>query len=193
MAPGRPWLGLSVRPPWSWAIAHGPKDVENRSGGAARWRRALDANLMIHASGGWSESGAWDRRVDRAYQSAMNHARGPVPLSAGLQRPQRVAGLLVHHTIALQDPQLRILHGAVIAAVSLSDVHDAAPGCCESEWAEYRYTDASGQVRTDVVHLVVDSCTALPSDGVAARGRLGLWHPDPELIEDVEDLLGWES
>lgn len=192
MGPGRPWLALSVRPPWSWAIAHGGKDVENRTGGSGRWRRAVDANLMIHASGGWSRSGAVDRRLDAAYDSVASRARGPVPLSAGLQRPARVAGMLVHPSVALQDPRLRIHHGAVVAVASVTDVHDSEPGCCESEWREFRYTDADGQLRTDVVHLVLGPRTVLPCDGVPAKGRLGLWHPGAELIEDVEDLLGWE-
>ncbi len=187
----RTWLGLSVRPPWSWAIAHGGKDVENRSGGAGRWRRALDANLMVHASGGWSESGQYDRRVVAAYQRVIVRARGPVPLSAGLRRPDRVAGALLHPSLAIPDTRLRIQHGAVVAVTTVTDIHDVMPGCCESEWREYRYTDAAGQLRTDVVHLVFGPRTALPLDGITAKGRLGLWRPPPELVEDVEDMLGW--
>ncbi len=181
------WLGLSVRPPWSWAIAHGGKDVENRSGGAGRWRRAVDAHLMIHASGGWSRTGSADPRVTSAYDR-----RGGMPLGGSpLSTPDRVAGFLVHGSLASPDPAMRIQHGAVVAVASCLDVHDAGPGCCESEWAEYRYTAADGGLRTDVVHLVLGPRTALPFDGITAKGRLGLWNPAPELVEDVEDMLGW--
>jgi hypothetical protein len=37
--------GLSVRPPWSWAIAHAGKDVENRT-----WRTPYRGLVAIHAS-----------------------------------------------------------------------------------------------------------------------------------------------
>ena len=52
---------LSVRQPWAWAIAHGRKDVENRT-----WPTQWHGRLAIHASARWDEDGAWDWRVMEA-------------------------------------------------------------------------------------------------------------------------------
>lgn len=185
------WLALSVRPPWSWAIAHGPKDVENRTGGVALWRRALAAEgLLIHASAGWSRRGA--QRVAPEWWGKAGHAPATLTEDWGatpLPSPDRVAGMLVHRSIAMPDPQLRIHHAAVVAACQVVDVHQAEPQCCPSPWAELHYTDAGGQLRRDVVHLVLANRRALPHDGIPAKGRLGLWRPDPELLADVLDDL----
>lgn len=180
------WLALSVRPPWSWAMAHGPKDVENRTGGAARWRRAMDADgLLIHASAGWSKRGAASPVLCDQWWRLAGFLGGGT-----MRGPERVAGHLVHPSVALADPRLRIHHAAVVAACRVVDVHDAEPECCPSPWAEWTYTDAAGQLRSDVVHLVLANRQALPGDGIPAKGRLGLWRPDPELLADVLDELG---
>lgn len=178
------WLALTVRQPWAWAIAHGPKDVENRTGGASRWRRAQGRKLMVHAGSGWSMSGARSPLVARAWQGPEGGAWPGIPA------PDRVAGMLVHASIACAYPERRIHHAAVVATCRVVDVHDAEPGCCTSPWAEWHYTDAAGVRHTDVVHLVLANRWALPHDGVGWRqGRLGLWHPPAELVEDVEDAL----
>lgn len=180
------WLALSVRPPWSWAIAHSTKDVENRTGGVARWRRALDADgVLIHASTSWSRRGAASPLLyGRWWQLAG------FPVDAGpIRGPDRLAGRLVHPTITLPDPRLRIQHAAIVAACRVVDVHQAEPECCPSPWAERYYPDAGGELRRDVVHLVLADRRPLPHDGIFAKGRLGLWRPDPELLADVLDEL----
>jgi hypothetical protein len=183
------WLALSVRPPWSWAIVHASKDVENRTGGAGRWRRALDARLMIHASAGWSERGRCSLLIRSDWQEAAvaNPPGEPTHGADSMARPHRVAGHLIHPSIAFRPAALRIQHAAVIGIAEVVDVHDAQEGCCSSRWAEYEYTDAGGQLRRDVVHLVLDQRRALPHDGIPARGRLGLWRPNADLVADVEE------
>lgn len=188
------WLALTVRPPWSWAIAHGPKDVENRTGGASRWRRAQGRKLMIHAGSGWSVWGQGSPLVTGAWwglgpcSTRLGSQCTPEPFY--LAKPDRVAGMLVHPSIAHPDPRFRIHHAAVVATCRVVDVHDAEPGCCTSPWAEWHYTDAAGVRHTDVVHLVLAERIALPHDGVGWRqGRLGLWQPPAELVEDVEDEM----
>lgn len=49
---------LTVRQPWAWAIAHGGKNVENRSR-----RTHYRGPLLIHAGATWSIRGQRDPRI----------------------------------------------------------------------------------------------------------------------------------
>lgn len=173
---------LTIRQPWAWAVAWGHKPVENRSGGAWRWAHAR-GELWVHAASTWSDRGAADARVVSAWQAAGE----PDPYRAKLDRPERVPGTRVklHPTEHDGTPPARRLHlGAVIGKVVVTDVHNASPGCCATEWAESSYTDAAGRHRTDLVHLVLADPRYL-AEPVPCTGRLGLWRADPELAADL--------
>ena len=45
-----PYLALSVRQPWAWAIIHGGKDIENRSGSAISSGNMGQRAVAVHAS-----------------------------------------------------------------------------------------------------------------------------------------------
>lgn len=151
---------LTVRQPWAWATGmdEGGKDVENRSGGANRWR--YRGTLLIHAGKAWSERGRGDTRVRQ-----LGAANGQ----------QAAASLLLpahsRHTFPA---------GRIVTACQLVDAHDAEPGCCDSPWAEYTYTEAAGRVVTNIVHLVLTQRRPVELPGIWP-GRLGLWKPPPEL------------
>jgi hypothetical protein len=52
---------LTVKQPWTWAIAHGQKTIENRT-----WNTTYRGPLAIHAGLAWDKDGARDQRVIRA-------------------------------------------------------------------------------------------------------------------------------
>lgn len=84
---------LTVRPPWSWAISHGPKRVENRP------RRATHRGLFaVHAGKSWDWDGADNSLVLRAW---------------------RKAGLDVYR---LDPSHPNMTMGAVVAVADLTDV-----------------------------------------------------------------------
>lgn len=56
---------ITVRPPWSWAIAYGGKDIENRTAGSA-----YRGPLAIHNGRKVSARGIADRRVHAAVRAA---------------------------------------------------------------------------------------------------------------------------
>jgi hypothetical protein len=56
---------ITVRPPWSWAIAHGGKLVENRT-----WSRTWRGQLAIHAGQRWDWDGADSPLVQQAWRDA---------------------------------------------------------------------------------------------------------------------------
>ncbi|MEI4273912.1 hypothetical protein TEK04_19500 [Klenkia sp. LSe6-5] len=72
--------------------------------------------------------------------------------------------------------------GAVIAVAQLVDSHPDA-GCCRP-WGESDYTETSGRRRTAVHHLVLEQVVPLRTP-VPARGALGLWRPDLDLLDAV--------
>lgn len=61
---------LTVQQPWAWALAHGYKDVENRT---TLWSHR--GVLAIHAGARWSERGARSPLVRRAFNGValMHH------------------------------------------------------------------------------------------------------------------------
>lgn len=56
---------ITVKAPWSWAISHGPKRIENRV-----WQRSYRGSLAIHAGKGWDEDGEDSPLVQRAWREA---------------------------------------------------------------------------------------------------------------------------
>lgn len=131
-------LALTVRPPWSHAIAHGTKRCENRVW-APGWPIPT---LLIHAG----------KKIDNDAARTFREAGLPMPT----------------------DPTT----GAIVAVTSLDRVCSVtvnSPGvlCRCGLWS------AAGQY-----HWLLGDVRALP-EPVACPGRLGLWHPDDDIIDAV--------
>ena len=56
---------MTIKPPWSWAISHGPKRIENRG-----WQRPWRGTLAIHAGKGWDFDGEDSPLVQQAWRDA---------------------------------------------------------------------------------------------------------------------------
>lgn len=119
--------------------------------------------------------------------------RGQLAIHAGAQRSDRGYDSPLIQAAALDasyfdDDVIRYQAlGAVIGIVELVDAHRAHEGCCESEWAEQEYLEAGGKTRRDLAHLVLEN--PRPLVPIPAKGRLGLWIPDPDLITQINDQL----
>lgn len=50
---------LSIRQPWAWLIAHGFKDIENRT-----WKTKFRGEFLIHASQYRGLKGDWERWME---------------------------------------------------------------------------------------------------------------------------------
>jgi len=122
---------ITVKPPWSWAIAHGQKLVENRSQGTS-----YRGTLLIHAGKAWSARGGHDPRVVAAW------------VATGWP-----AAWIADQAVA------RLPLGAVVAVAQLVASHPDA-GCCRP-WGESSYAEAGGRVRTAVHHLVLEDVVPL--------------------------------
>ena len=158
-------LAITVQQPWAWAIMHGGKNVENRTG-LAMWKRAAGQRIAIHAGKRWSDRGA---RSGLVWQALETYG-WPVGPDAANRR-----GLF--HS------------GAIIGTVLVFDVHEADPDptCCDP-WGEANYVEHSGQSRDAIVHLELAAPRAC--EPIPARGALGLWRVPDEVQTELLEAAG---
>lgn len=155
---------LTVRQPWAWAIVHGGKRIENRR---QFWK--YRGPLMIHAGTQLSEEGCMD-----------------LP---GLIDDADPSGTLIRD-YAVED----LDRGAVIGMAQLVDAHmcrDLEDEPCCQPWGQHEHTEITmlGQAERTymplIAHLVLADVVPLRY-AVPAKGKLGLWIPDADLISAVE-------
>lgn len=161
---------LTVRQPWAWALIHGGKTVENR----VRYLGDYRGPLAIHGGLAWSEQGASDWEVRRAFTS---HRLGD---------PADDSQVWAAEEPARTDDHFRGCFGAVIGVVNLWAVHQPRPGCCVNRGAP-PYGDPWAM--DGHWHMCVADARPL-SEPIPAKGRLGLWRPDAELQGAIEARLG---
>ena len=160
---------LTVKAPWSWAIAHGGKDVENRTWQPPCWL----GPLAIHAGArsGWDRDGEYSPVVRRAWNTWARTRSDAAELIGG---PTRNSHL--------------IPFGAIVAVAEVNTCHydgscylfpafDDESGRC-SAWA------AGGQW-----HWHLANVRPL-ADPVPCKGALGLWHLSDEVEKAVRAQLG---
>lgn len=156
---------LTVQQPWAWAIFHG-KGIENRT---QAW--GYRGPLAIHAGGRWSDRGGESDLVAREW---------------AIERRVKPEFGDLCYPLPRQD---FFPTGAIIGVVDLVDVHHCVHSggridCCESPWAETSYDEHGGYTRREIVHLVLERprLLAIP---IPAKGRLGLWTPDADVLEQL--------
>ncbi len=151
---------LTVRQPWAWAIVHGGKDVENR----VRSLGPYTGPVAIHvALKGYDPS---DLRWLRA------------PLGDGpMERADRlgVREAIIGVVDLVDGHRCRRLTGCKTGR----EAHDNMRRTLCSPWAE----------DGDVWHLVLADPRPLTTP-IPATGRLGLWRPDPDLLDAIQAQIG---
>lgn len=159
---------ITVKNPWAWAIAHGGKNIENRCRPVG-----YRGPILIHAGAGWSERGAADDRVADVW--------GPWHSDGAIGR-------------CYPCPNPDYFRPGIVAVAQLVDVHlahaadpEARVPCCPP-WGELTYSPGRGEGRICVQHFVLDAVRALP-EPVPARGRLGLWRPERDVLDAVDGQL----
>ena len=163
---------LTVRQPWAWAIIHGQKDVENRVRSLGPYR----GPVAIHAAAALAPCKRRDHLVGGDVDFERDSA-GFLARSPRFAWPYRV-------------PEHR---GRVIGVVDLVGEHHAdevtptfcgicPEGCCGcSPWA-----------MPDHHHLELANPRPLTAP-IPAKGRLGLWRPDPDLTAAILAALPKET
>ena len=167
-----PMRALTVRAPWSWAIAHGGKDVENRSWQPPCW---LD-QVAIHAGArsGWDRDGENSLRVNLAWQrfigpvSSLNRWMGTRNVELGRDNPL-------------------IIYSAIVAVAEVDTCHH--DGSCYLFPAFHEGTGrCSAWAAAGQWHWHLANVRAL-SDPVPCKGMLGLWRLPEDVERDVRKQL----
>lgn len=181
---------ITVRPPWSWAIAEAealtalgaiPKLVENRG------RRIADKHIgqriAIHAGQTWCHTGERNQHVRTAWNTFANaidlRKSNPALAAIGDTRTGYVGRL---------QPGLWLDTGAVVAVATLVDCHqadqtDGYATCCQP-WGEREYATAAG--RGPAWHLVLADVRRLRKP-VPCRGEVRVPWDLPEDVAAVGD------
>lgn len=151
---------LTVRQPWAWAIIHRGKDVENRVQNIAGTYRGP---VAIHAGLAFDRSGFDDATL------------GPI-IDQVIDDEKDLPG----------DHECRstLTAGVILGVVDLVGVHAGwiePQGKPCSPWG-INYVEHAGQH-----HLVL--ANPRPIDPIPAKGRLGLWRPDPTLRVQIAIAL----
>lgn len=153
---------ITVKQPWASAIAHGHKLIENRS-----QQFAYRGPLAIQAGVSWSEHGARDERVVRAFY----------PFLYVSERVAERVDWASHHDLFPTR--------AIIAVAELVDCHMARGGCC-GPWGDRDYVTLAGsKVAT---HLVLADVRRL-AEPVRASGVLGIWKVSDGHVARVTEQL----
>lgn len=110
---------------------------------------------------------------------------GPLLIHAALQpSPRGLADLRVQR-IAVKHPEAigaALIRGHVLAVADLVDVHP--DGDCCRPWGESEYVGSDQQLHRGVTHLVLENVVQL-AEPVKARGALGLWRPQADVLAEV--------
>ncbi len=72
---------LSIRQPWAWLVAHGHKDVENRT-----WSTGTRGTFLIHASKGMTQTEYEDVCAFLARDPRLQHLNAILPAPDDLEK-----------------------------------------------------------------------------------------------------------
>ncbi|MFD6565340.1 hypothetical protein [Micromonospora profundi] len=178
---------MTVRPPWSWAIAEaealtaidaGPKLVENR--GRKIPDRHIGQRIAIHAGLTWCKAGENDYRV----RAAWNRFANAIDLRTPNPKLAEIGDMRTGYVGRLQpSPQLWLDTGAVAAVATLADCHQSVGGCC-APWGDAAYATKAGTVAA--WHLVLADVRRL-REPVPCRGQVRVPWDLPEVVADQVD------
>ena len=131
--------------------------------------------------------------VENRTRNIAGGYRGPVAIHAGLTfdydglEDPAIKSILPLDTVsAILAFDQRRIRGAVIGVVDLIDVHQAHQvGGSVTAWADW-CCEPWGQ--REAHHLVLANPRPLPKP-IPAKGRLGLWTPDDDLLNQLQEAL----
>ena len=164
---------LTVKVPWSFAIAHGAKNVENRSWPPPQSLR----ELAIHAGAlsGWDEDGEFSPLVIRAWR---DYIRSLPPMNAATPYPRKNS--------------LHLDFSAVVAVAEVTGCHRPDPdrGCGGGPHRLGRLTCSEWAVRGQY-HWQLGNVRTL-AEPVPCSGNRKLWALPDEVESAVRAQLGRE-
>lgn len=125
--------------------------------------------------------------VENRSRNLAGSYRGPVAIHAGLVEDEAAYyDEMIRDALGRCDDswllEEQLVAGAFVGVAHLWAVHQARPGCCPNRGAR---PYGSPWAQHDAVHLCLTSPRPLP-EPIPARGRLGLWTPEPAVLEQLQ-------
>ena len=135
----------------------------------------------------------WGKTVENRTRNLAGSYRGPVAIHAGLTPDTAAQGSWpLGALIPMEAWRVR---GAFVGVVDLVDVHQG-PNTEGEPWRAVRscfqpgkpYGACSRWAQSDAWHLTLANPRPLATP-IPARGRLGLWTPEPDVVEQLEEAI----
>jgi hypothetical protein len=170
---------LTMLPPWSWAIVHAGKRLENRD-----WKRGCSYRgpVWLHTSN--APSGDPEKVLRSASKTADEYADGVSAMLSAIRRTGVDTGPVTHGAL-LATRGMILGRARVVSAIrpgsrgySVEEEHIVAG---MSRRMDRAITDAEAAWWTGGFALVLDDVIALP-EPVPCKGALGFW----TVPDDVE-------
>jgi len=153
---------LSIKQPWASLIAHGIKDIENRT-----WRTNFRGKIYIHTSG----------KIYPFFKG--NNLAFPVNQWADINKKVDVHKKEEHDKFFLKS--------AIIGEVDIIDCVINHP----SIWAEktfmYEYDEQSGEkpIGKPIWNWVLANPVLYDKPILNVKGKLSFWYPDTDIVECI--------
>lgn len=148
---------LSIKQPWASLIAHGIKDIENRT-----WKTNFRGRIYIHASGKWHS------------RSNSNDVRDLLTSEQIKKIPHSLQADFIDRGIIVKDESIPL--SAIIGEVDIVDCVINHP----SIWAEKTETSAGYPVKHIIYNWVLANAVIYDEPILNVKGKLSLWEYEKE-------------
>lgn len=160
---------LSIKQPWASLIAHGIKDIENRT-----WKTNFRGRIYIHTSGKWTAESA---------EISINNPNVKQALeSVGMIHKYDVESI-GHKGYSFSG----LIHGAIIGEVDIVDCVIDHP----SIWAE-KISESNYQIAAilnvnpkPIYNWVLANAVLYEKPILHVKGKLSFWEPDIDISECI--------
>jgi len=149
---------LSIKQPWASLIAHGIKDIENRT-----WRTHFRGRIYIHASAKWDE------------RSKGNDASKLLTTIQYNSIPHQIHGLFLDQGVIVKDSEIPL--SAIIGEVEIIDCVVGHP----SIWAEKAPDDEPERFMfyAPIYNWVLANPILYDKPILNVKGKLSFWEFQP--------------
>lgn len=157
---------LSIKQPWASLIAHGIKDIENRT-----WKTSFRGRIYIHASGKWD------------VRSNGNNPNDIFTWDQLKAIPDIVGSNFLDYGVIVKDHETPL--SAIIGEIEIVD-------CVinhESIWAEKTEGVTVGNqfyYKKPIYNWVLAN-PVLYEEPIPAKGKLSFWEPDAQTLELIKN------
>lgn len=154
---------LSIKQPWASLIAHGIKDIENRT-----WKTKFRGRIYIHASGNWTPKPKDFDTYDPIYSN---------------DQWREIIENYPNYLLSLLDPKELMDKLPLSAIIGEVEIVDCVINY-SSIWAEK--TPLFPLDRRPIYNWVLAN-PVLYEEPIPAKGKLSFWEPDAQTLELIKN------